>query len=95
MLVSTVEALASQQVPDLVLGYVFMRNAEEHLSEQHTPQARLTPPCHNTHAIAHDATPQTRPRQTESDNTGVVSSEHGRVACYATIAWALQKEYCR
>ena len=32
MLVSTVEALASQRVPDLVLSYVFMRNAEERIS---------------------------------------------------------------
>ena len=32
MLLRTVEALSSQRVPDLVLGYVFMHNAEEHIS---------------------------------------------------------------
>jgi hypothetical protein len=32
MLVSTVEALSSQRVPDLVLSYVFMQNAEEPIS---------------------------------------------------------------
>ena len=32
ILVSTFEALSSQKVPDLILSYVFMHNAEEHLS---------------------------------------------------------------
>jgi len=39
MLVSMWKPLASQRVPDLVLSYVFMRNAEAHLSsrtQQHT-----------------------------------------------------------
>jgi len=40
MLLSTVEALASNRVPDLVLSYVFMRNAEKHLSWQDTQQTR-------------------------------------------------------
>ncbi len=32
MLVSAFEALSSQRVPDLILSYVFMQNAEEHIS---------------------------------------------------------------
>jgi len=38
---STVEVLASERVPDLVLSYVFTHNVEENLSEQHTQPARV------------------------------------------------------
>ena len=66
-----------------------------HLLRSTKQQAGLTPPCQHHHAMAHDATTQMRPLQTDADNTWVVPSEPGRVACYATIACALHTSSCR